>query len=891
MNRWDRIADIFHEALELTGDERAAFIDEACGGDLEVRREVEAMLDAHEPGRKLRIEQRLISDAPDLPDANRLIDSRVGPYRLTKLLGTGGMGAVYLAERADDSYRQQVAVKLIKPGLHASDVISRFRFERQILARLQHPNIARLLDGGRTDDGLPYLVMDFVDGTPITEYCDHNRLGIDTRLALFADVCRAVQFAHRNLVIHRDLKPSNILVTGDGEVRLLDFGIAKLLDTESDTPAQSQTMPLTRGVARLMTPEYASPEQIRGEPVTTAADIYALGVLLYELLTGHLPFRLPQRMQAEIERIICEEEPTRPSTVVAETREVRHSDGSTDAVTPEKVSTARATHSARLQRALQGDLDNIVLMSLRKEPERRYASAEQVADDIARYLDGRPVIARKPTPWYRTIRFVRRHRIGVSVVSAALLTALITGIAYTASVRAERDRAEAAREDAEQTLAFVEQFFGAADPFDAARRDTLSVRDFLDRAAITVDRDLAGQPTRQGRLYLVLGKAYYGLGRYAEADSVLRLAIEKFGDDAAHRSEAAEALGNVLNASGGEADYEESIGLLRQVLDERIARLGEDDPDVAGTRNSLAMALSLHGDEDEAEAMYRQVLAYHRQSAVPDTAELAYVTKNLALVLVDRGAIDEAESLLRESVELRRAHFGNKHPAVSVALQSLATLLRNAQRRDEAEAPAREAAAIDDAALGPSHPNTLDAMSLLGSILRGNGKLADARTVLEGVVARAEQSPDGLPPYYSIYLNDLAYVLIDLKDYDAAESAATKSLAISRARYGENSRGTGAALSRLAAVAYGRGEYAAAVGYHERAIAIFDEIAAGPNLFSAFERAAMARSLAELRRFDEAEQVLTESQGEIERIYGPDHAQTVRARERLEELARRRGGQ
>ncbi len=336
--------------------------------------------------------------------ARPAVGIRVGPYEVLRELGRGGMGVVYLAARADEQFRKRVAIKVIKTGPDEEGVIRRFRRERQILASLDHPNVARLLDGGATGDGRPYFVMEYIEGHPLHEYCDRHRLSIVDRLKVFQQVCSAVAYAHRNLIVHRDLKPSNIIVTADGIPRLLDFGIAKLLN-----PELSAETPTVTGLA--LTPEYASPEQARGDVVTTASDVYSLGVLLYELLTGHRPYRLKTRLPMEVLKAVCEQEPERPSTIVRQAEDT--TDGSRAVViTPEGVSRARDLTPDRLGRRLRGDLDNIVLMALRKEPLRRYASAEALSEDLRRYLEGLPVKARKGTSAYRAGKYVKRHAVG-----------------------------------------------------------------------------------------------------------------------------------------------------------------------------------------------------------------------------------------------------------------------------------------------------------------------------------------------------------------------------------------------------------------------------------------------------------------------------------------------
>ncbi|HKR13952.1 MAG TPA: serine/threonine-protein kinase, partial [Pyrinomonadaceae bacterium] len=386
--RWRRIEEIFQAVVEQPNDQRETFLARACGGDDELRREVASLL-AHEGADGFI--QSLIAGGSHLLERHgdeTIIGSHIGVYRVTGLIGHGGMGTVYAAVRDDDVYRQQVALKVVKRGMDTQSIVHRFRHERQILASLEHPNIARLLDGGTTHDGLPYFVMEHITGQTITRYCENHKISLAEKLRLFRQVCAAVQYAHQKLIIHRDLKPSNILVTDNGQSKLLDFGIAKLLTAEDGAEA------LTGTGVRLMTPDYASPEQVYGQSVTTATDIYGLGLVLYELLTAQKLHRFKSRSAVEIERVVCETEITKPSILV---------------------------NSAKLRRQLSGDLDNIALMALRREPERRYQSAEQFSDDVRRYLAGLPVRARQDTVGYRAGKFARRHKL---VLAAAMLVVL-----------------------------------------------------------------------------------------------------------------------------------------------------------------------------------------------------------------------------------------------------------------------------------------------------------------------------------------------------------------------------------------------------------------------------------------------------------------------------------
>jgi len=412
--KWDQVKELFALALEQDPEQRSSFLRQACAGDDSLRTEIESLLSSFD-GAATFLENCPTADLVSR-QSRALAGQRIGAYRIIRQIGQGGMAVVYLGERDDQAYRKQVAIKMVKPGIDTEQILHRFRNERQTLAALDHSNIVKLLDGGSGADGSPYLVMEYVEGLPVDQYCDLHKLSIQDRLRLFRLVCSAVQYAHENLVIHRDLKPSNVLIAKDGAPRLLDFGIAKLLNPEC-----FQTANITRTDWRPMTPEYASPEQIRGQAVTTATDVYSLGVLLYELLTGHRPYRSTGGSLLEMERLVCETEPEKPSVVIS--REEEKVPGNGDAptvITPELVSSQRGLQPAELRRRLRGDLDTIVLKALRKEPERRYGSVEEFSRDIERYLTGAPVRARKSTMAYRSGRFLRRHKESLAAVLVVL---------------------------------------------------------------------------------------------------------------------------------------------------------------------------------------------------------------------------------------------------------------------------------------------------------------------------------------------------------------------------------------------------------------------------------------------------------------------------------------
>jgi serine/threonine-protein kinase len=522
-----RVEAVFDAALDLAPADRNAFVERECGDDVVVRNEVVALLTAHE--RDFGV---LEAASPGTLVASLLEvyrpGSRIGPYRLTREIGRGGMGVVYLAERDDGQFRRTVAIKVMRAGMDPDEVRRRLEAERQILAALDHPNIARLYDGGVAPDGRPYLVMEYVEGQPIDEYCDSHRLSVEERLALFCTVAHAVHYAHRRLVVHRDLKPSNILVTADGHPKLLDFGIAKILE---ESPLEV-TAPLTRTGLRLLTPEYASPEQIRGGPVTTANDVYALGVVLYELLTGRRPFDVSDLSPAEAERVILLQDARKPSTLTSRRDTAsRNTAGDTAAPDPAHTATLRRSTPVRLARRLSGDLDNLVLMALRKEPERRYASAQQFADDIQRHLVGRPVTARGHSPTYRARKFVDRHRWGV-LAGAAIIVLLAAGIISTlVQARAaaeqarialeERIRAEQEARRAARVQSIVVDLFRLSDPNEALG-DTITAREMLDRGAERVLREFGDQPDVQAALLSEVARVYANLGLADRAETLVR---------------------------------------------------------------------------------------------------------------------------------------------------------------------------------------------------------------------------------------------------------------------------------------------------------------------------------------------------------------------------------
>ena len=722
--RWAEIDDLFARALDRPPDERTAFLRATCGDDPDLYHAVVDLLESDAAAEEALGESatdfaaHLLDEAAAERDRDLAPSTRVGPYRIDGELGRGGMGTVYRAARADGTFEKTVALKLVKRGMDTDEVLRRFRYERQILAGLDHPHVARLLDAGAHDDGRPYLVMELVEGTPITKYAERHDLALDDRLALFEQVCEAVAYAHRHLVVHRDLKPSNVLVAeGDSSaprVKLLDFGIARLLDDSTDAPR-------TRIGQRVLTPEYAAPEQLRGEPATTATDVYALGVLLFELLTGRRPTSPDER----------------PSDVVP----------------------------AEQRRALRGDLDTLVGKALRAEAARRYATAEALLDDLVRRRTGRPLRARPDSRAYRARKFVARHRWGVGVSIAAVLAFA----AFTVALVVQQRETARERDTAEATVAFLQDLFNTADPFAAVteRPDTLRALDLLDRSVPQIRTTLAEQPLVAARMLHTVGTVYHGLNQLPQADSSLAeaIAVRRQHLSARHLDVAASlhARGLVLTDQGR---FEESERHLREALALYRTLDGQRSPAVARTLVALAATLRQQARRDEAGPLLEEALAIQR--AQPDDEARAGIHIELARTLQDDGVLVEAEQHYREAVALHRETLPPEHPTLAASLTGLSDILREQARLDEAEPLVREALAIRQATLGPDHVLTASSMHALAMLLRDTGQFEEALSVFReiGAIDRRRLGPDH--PYVGLNLFEQALTYARMDDYAQA---------------------------------------------------------------------------------------------------------------------------
>ena len=788
--RYQQVKSLFHAAQALSADERRDFLAAECGGDDELRQAVADLLASSaradhfiEKAAYEILSATLVADAPDLAVAGK----RIGAYKLLREINHGGMGTVYLAERDDDVYQKQVAVKIVRGGYASRELRQRFYDERRILARLDHPYIAKLLDGGTTDDGSPYYVMDYVAGLALNDYCEQNGLTISARLRLFRQVCEAVQYAHRNLVIHRDLKPSNILVNAEGVPQLLDFGIAKVFQDEEQAEA-------TRTDLRVMTPEYASPEQLNGKAVTTASDIYSLGVILYELLTGSRPFRFKADSLEEIIRAVCETDPPRPSDASRRDGETgRRGEEEKRRQIAVKLSEASSNVAPSPRRPispsqLKGDLDNIVLKALCKEPERRYSSVEQFSEDIRRHLEGLPVLARPDTFRYRSSKFVRRNKLGVAVAAGVALFLLAGAIAIVRQTRvaaraaqvaaAQRDKAQseqakAQREQAkaERINSFFQEMLAYANPswyapgYNKAR--DLTVVAALDEAARKIESELREEPEVKADILLTIGDTYASLGRFEPSERALEAALqlrrEAHGEDSVKFADALFLLANTKRALYKREEmlqlYEQAYPIYRRhpaeesqfpyfLLDYAgtYAIRGDHAGAVSLTTEAVEMLRRQKGDAHNAVAVALENLgtAYHRwgdmEQALAQTRAAYEMMKpptpfmmwKLGQIHLDRGELDEAEPLFAQAA----SHFerDNNLDWQTRTLFSLAYLRQARGEHRAAEVLAARAIAVDRRAYAPNHPALLGYLLTQGLILTRASKPKRGEEVIRGAL-------------------------------------------------------------------------------------------------------------------------------------------------------------
>jgi eukaryotic-like serine/threonine-protein kinase len=753
--RQSRVEQLVEEALELEEKQRSEFLERQCAGDQNLRVEVESLLafgqDAENfmeasalqivaealaekdcatqyPGNDPALEGQPgnsatggVYKAEELSVEVGLVGRRIGAYTLVSRIGMGGMGTVWLAERSDGRFERQTAVKFLSLALAGPGGAERFRREGSIVGRLAHPHIAELIDAGVSAEGQPYLVLEHVEGERIDEYCGRHLLDVEARVRLFLDVLAAVAHAHTNLIVHRDLKPSNVLVRKDGQVKLLDFGIAKLLEDEGQAAAATQ---LTEEGGGALTLAYAAPEQVTGEPVTTATDVYALGVLLYMLLTGQHPAGADIRSQAKLVKAIVDTEPRPPSSVVAP------AEPGTEAVTVNAAN--RASTPDKLRRELRGDLDTIVTKALRKSPKERYPSVTAMAEDLQRYLKHEPISARPDTLAYRAAKFVRRNRTAVALVTTAIV-AIAAGVVGTVmqarTARVQRDLALGERDRSTRITDFMTHMFNVSDPSEA-RGNTVTAREILDKASQDIETGLARDPETQAHLLYVMGTVYDSLGLIHDARPMLERAVQLqrqvLGPENPDTLRSASFLGVILLEDGQEEEAEK-VQRDTLVLQRRV--LGPEHLDTLTTMARLAAVLSWQGRLVEGEKLHREVLAIERRVLGPEHPKTLVLTTSLVGTLAregDESRYPEAEKLGRETLAVERRVFGPEHPDTLAAMAHLGMVLCSERKYAESEQIIRQGLAIELRVLGPEHPDTLDLRSYLALDLMRQGRYQEA---------------------------------------------------------------------------------------------------------------------------------------------------------------------
>jgi eukaryotic-like serine/threonine-protein kinase len=731
--QWHEISPYLDHALSLSEPERVLWLKDFRLQHAELADLVEQLLDEH----RALSQERFLEDQPPKPsDEEAFIGEAVGPYKLISRIGEGGMGSVWLAERADGRFERQVAIKFLRFAVASQAVDERFQREGRILGQLRHPHIAELLDAGLTAKREPYLVLEYIKGAQIDAYCDERKLGMEKRIELFLDVLDAVAHAHASLVVHRDIKPSNVLVSGEGEVKLLDFGIAKLLADDTN-PAVATMLTLEGGAA--MTPLFAAPEQITGGPITTATDVYGLGALLFLLLTGQHPAGPGPHSPADLVKSITEIDTPFASQAVA-LRKDSASAGS------------RSTTPEKLNRDLKGDVDTILAKALKKKPAERYASVAAFRDDLRRYLQHEPITALPDAVSYRMRKYVRRHRVGVSVSTAFVL--LLAGFSVIQSIELrriirERDRADAITQ-------FITNMFKMSDP-SQARGNSITVREVLDKGSAEIGRGFTNDAETQAGLMNVLGNVYFDLGLYARAETL----------------------------------FSQSLDIRRRVL-------GPAHPDTLVSMSSLGRTLSSEGRIPEAGRLLRDTLAMQQRAPGPEHPDTLTTSQRLANVLLREGDIAGAEKLTRQVLESRRRVLGAESVDTLQSMDNLAFFLLLEKRYPDAEKVQRDALNVEERVQGPENPDTLDSTNRLARILSLEGRYAEAEQFQRNALDLERRV---LGPEHTFTLrsmNNLVDILASEKHYPEAETLSREIRTIDQRVYGQDNPATAVATYTLA---------------------------------------------------------------------------------------------
>jgi eukaryotic-like serine/threonine-protein kinase len=805
---------IITRALQIADPQaRSAYLEKACGPDEAARQRIEALLQALEKGAQPGETAKPISVGTATPqhreaDLAEPAGAVIGRYKLVEVIGEGGYGTVYLAEQ-EEPVRRQVALKVIKLGMDTKQVIARFEAERQALALMEHPNIAKVFDAGATASGRPFFVMELVRGVPITDYCDRANLSPVERLDLFIQVCQAIQHAHQKGIIHRDIKPSNILVAeqdGKAVPKVIDFGIAKATAGQA---LGGQTL-LTAFEQFIGTPAYMSPEQAQaeGQDVDTRSDIYSLGVLLYELLTGRLPFGVKGLLEAgvnEMRRIIGQEAPPKPSTRLSTL-------GAEDL---SRVAKRRCLEPVKLIQLVRGDLDWIVMKCLEKERGRRYGTAESLAEDLGRHLRHEPVEAAAPGAMYRVGKFVRRHRVALATVGAFVLL-LVAGAAVSIWQAVRAGRAEL---ESREVAGFLEDMLESVSPEQAKGRDTGLLREIVDKAAARIEVDLKNQPRVRARLQSILGSVYLNLGEYDTAGPLLTnaLAVRErlLGPD---HPDTICSLNDLAVSLQSKSDFAAAEPLFRRALQVSERTMGKDHPYTMNKVLNLAMTLKAQGNSAGAEPLLRRALETGERTLGKDHPDTLVNANSLALLLLDKGDYAGAEALFRRVLETRERTLGNDHPATLLSVQNLAFLFGEKGDYSQAAALYRRALEAQERMLGREHPVTLVTVDNLAYSVFLKGDYVSAEALFRRAVEARERKLGKEHMDALRSASGLAEVLLEKGDYIAAEPLCGRALEASERKLGKEHPVTLLCLNGQALLLKGKGDYAGSEVLFERAL-------------------------------------------------------------------------
>lgn len=772
--QWDHLSNIIDTALELSEKERSSYIERECRGKPDMKREVTELLRAiDQSGAESYLEDlndyprhlaREISETEMETFSSSLIGTPVDNYEIVDLIGHGGMGSVFLAERSDKSITQKVALKLLRRGMDTPSNIARFRRERNILAKLDHPNIARLLDGGMTEDNLPYLVMEYVEGAPLYTYCDEHQLSVEERLDLFKDICDAVQQAHNNAIIHRDLKPSNILVTEDGVVKILDFGIAKI--AEPKDPDNTELFE-TRTGARILTPAYATPEQLSHSPITTKTDIYALGTLLYELLAGVHPFELEGKKFNEIEDLIRHKTPPSPADRFK----------NMDTVDRQAAGKCRNTSPEVVQKKLRGDLGAIVMKALRKDPDGRYNTVSQLLEDLRRRENSLAIIAREDTFSYKVSKFSQRYRKELTSAAAVLLLFTVMVAYYTFQLSRERNEARIEAQKAQQVSSFLTSLFRAGNPtYHPA--DTVTAATLLKRGKKRL-KSLDNQPEVRAQLSTVIGSAYLELGKFNQARPLIeqsqKLGKKLFGPASLEYAEALKSHG-ILQRKMGNFAKAESL----QQKGQSIYQNSSDATHLtlAGSLNELGWTVYELGNYGRADSLYLKALRQIEKSPKPAEKIRAHILINRSSVLRKMGDLDKAERFARKALSIRKRKFGEIHPHVGMAYNDLGLILDSQGNNKQADSLYHRGLSISQRLYDTPHPDISTTLYNIGSLYREQKKYKKALDYLSRSLDMERQILGNTHPTIAITLSQLASVAREMEKFKKAARWSHRALSI-----------------------------------------------------------------------------------------------------------------